>query len=136
ASSQNPSASLQRFPETMALLRPAGKPVEAGERFCNPDLGRLLQTLAGRGRADSFYDGDIGRRIAEAVQAAGGILTAEDMAAYRAREVRPLTFAWRGLEIRTPPPTAGVLTALQALRTLAALGWERMDWESAEAAQM
>jgi gamma-glutamyltranspeptidase/glutathione hydrolase len=85
---------------------------------------------------DSFYDGDIGHRIAEYVRAAGGLLTAEDMAAHRAREVAPLCLEWQRLRICTPPPTAGGLTPLQVLRALAALGWERLDWRSPQACQL
>jgi len=50
------------------------------------------QSARGRGRAaaieaarEEFYRGDVGRRIADAVQKANGLLTAADLAAYRGR---------------------------------------------------
>jgi gamma-glutamyltranspeptidase/glutathione hydrolase len=136
AISQKPGTSLPRFPDTMALLRPDGKALHEGETFRNRDLGRMLETLAERGRVDSFYDGDIGRQIAAYVQAHGGLLTAEDMAAFHARELAPLEFTWRGLRLCTAPLTAGGLTVLQALRTLAALEWDRRDAQALESQQM
>ena len=54
----------------------------------------------------------------------------DDLAAYRAEEVPPLTLTWRGFTIHTAPLTAGGLTVLQALATLKALewaGWDRTD---------
>ena len=73
----------------------------------------MLITLAERNSADSFYRGDIAQRVADAFQKHGGILTAKDLAAYRAREVEPLSLRWRGFDIRTAPLTAGGLTVLQ-----------------------
>jgi len=103
-----------------------GKPLKPGDVFQNLDLADMLQQLAENGSVEAFYCGEIGRRIAEAFQKNGGIVTAEDMAAYRALEVKPLVLDWRGYTIATAPVTAGGLTVLQAIATLKALEWERM----------
>ncbi len=87
----------------------------------------MLATLAQRNSVDSFYRGDIARRIAAAFRAHGGIVTEDDLAAYRAREVEPLALTWRGCTIRTAPLTAGGLSVLQALGVLAAMRWETLD---------
>ena len=100
-----------------------GEPLGAGETFRNPDLAALLSTLAERNSVDSFYRGDIAQQIAHAFKTNGGLLTVDDLAAYRAREVEPLALSWRGFDIRTAPPTAGGLTVLQALRILQAMDW-------------
>jgi gamma-glutamyltranspeptidase/glutathione hydrolase len=107
------------------LLLDKGEPLQAGSTFRNPDLADLLQTLAERKSVESFYRGDLGAKIAAAFKKNGGIVTAEDMANYRAREVEPLSLTWRGYTIRTAPLTAGGLTALQALAALKALAWDR-----------
>jgi gamma-glutamyltranspeptidase / glutathione hydrolase len=74
-----------------------------GAIFRQPDLARTLRALAdeerrhaGAGRKaaihaarDRFYRGDIGQRIAASVRAAGGLLTAEDLAGYRGRVETP-----------------------------------------------
>lgn len=102
------------------------KPLKSGDLLKNPDLAEMLTTLAKRGSVESFYKGDIAERIAEGFQKNGGLVTAKDMAAHRAREVKPLTLDWEGTTIHTAPPTTGGLTTLQALRILQSLRWKEM----------
>lgn len=104
-----------------------GKPVPNGERFRNPELADLLATLARRGSVESFYRGDIAQQIAEAFQKNGGLVTTKDLAAYQAREVRPLTLTCGESTIHTAPLCAGGLTTLQALAILDAMKWDRME---------
>ncbi len=115
---------LARDPGSAALLLRDGRPLAAGERYHNPDLATLLETLAERGSVQSFYRGDIARRIAAAFAAHGGIVSEQDLAAYEACEVEPLAMAWRGYSVHTAPLTAGGVTALEALGILRALGWD------------
>lgn len=59
------------------------------------DMGAMaasLAELADKG-AREFYDGDIGAALAADVQAKGGCLTHDDLRAYHARFVDPLSFA-------------------------------------------
>jgi gamma-glutamyltranspeptidase/glutathione hydrolase len=126
---------MRRDPGSAKLFFPGGEPLAEGVRFRNPELADLLQTLAERGGVDSFYRGDIAGRIAAAFRQHGGLVTAEDLAAYRAREVAPLTLAWQGFTIHTAPLTAGGLTILQALATLKVLDWARWDRKEPAATQ-
>lgn len=103
-----------------------GKPPPAGERWSNPELAEMLATLAERNSAGSFYRGDIAQRIAGAFQKNGGLVAAKDLAAYQAREVKPLTLTLAGLTIHTAPLTAGGLTTLQALAALQAMNWRAL----------
>ena len=107
------------------LLLRDGKPLERGMTFRNPELADLLETLAKRNSVDSFYRGDIGKQIAREFQKNGGLVTADDLAAYQAREVETLALDWRGHSIHTAPLTAGGLTVLQALSALKAMGWAK-----------
>jgi gamma-glutamyltranspeptidase/glutathione hydrolase len=118
---------LRRDPGTAKLFFPSGEPLAEGAHYRNPDLAGLLEKLAERGSVDSFYRGDIARRIAEAFRRQGGLVSADDLAAYRAQEVMPLTLSWRGHTIATAPLTAGGLSVLQALAVLKALEWEKWD---------
>jgi gamma-glutamyltranspeptidase / glutathione hydrolase len=115
---------LEKDPGSARLFLPGGEPLKAGRILKNPDLAALLEGLARHGSVEPFYRGDVARQIAGAFKRHGGLVTAEDLAAYRAREVRPLELVWRGFSIRTPPPTAGGLTVLEALAVLKALGWD------------
>jgi gamma-glutamyltranspeptidase/glutathione hydrolase len=125
-------AQLGRDPGSAKLFFRKGEPLPAGATYRNPDLAAMLQTLADRGRVDSFYRGDIAKKIAAAFRQNGGLVTAADLAAYRPAEVTPLTLDWQGYTLHTPPPSAGGLTMLQALSTLKALGWS--DWDAADPA--
>ena len=97
------------------------------EKQRNLALGRLLKTLAARNSADSFYRGDIADKIAAAFQRGGGLVTREDLAAYRARELAPLTIDWNGLGIHTVPLPASGLVIIEAIAILKALGWTKLS---------
>jgi gamma-glutamyltranspeptidase/glutathione hydrolase len=122
---------LAKDPGSAKLFFAKGEPLAEGATYRNPDLADLLQTLAGRGGVATFYKGDIADRIAAAFRKNGGLVTADDLAAYRAREVRPLALEFGGYTIHTPPPTAGGLTVLQALAALKALDWPKGDAKAA-----
>jgi gamma-glutamyltranspeptidase/glutathione hydrolase len=129
------AARLRGDPGSAKLFYPGGKPLREGDTFRNPDLADLLQRLAEHGSVEPFYRGAIAGRIAAACKKNGGLVTAADLAAYRARAVAPLTLAWRGATIHTAPLTAGGLTVLQALATLRALDWGKGDVKGPAATQ-
>lgn len=111
------------------LARGDSAPASPGERAKqrNLALGRLLKTLAARNTTESFYRGDIAVTIARAFQRHGGLVTVEDLAAYRAREVEPLTLDWNGVTLHTAPLTATGLLVLEACSILKALDWTRLS---------
>lgn len=87
-------------------------------------LGRLAETyrrLAEAGPRD-FYEGEIARSIAADIEAGGGSLRADDLAAYRAAVDPALSFGYRGATIHGAPG----LTAGPTLR--AALGRLEASW--------
>jgi len=111
---------LHADPNCAALYR-AGNPPAAGERFANPDLARTLQAIASDG-PDAFYLGEPARAAAQACQARGGVLAADDFAEHSGGFCAPVSTRFRGLEIfECPPNTHGVaiLHALDALEPLA-----------------
>jgi gamma-glutamyltranspeptidase / glutathione hydrolase len=120
---------LSRDPGSAKLFFNKGEPLGEGAVYRNPDLGNMLQTLADRGGVGTFYKGDIADQIAAAFKKNGGLVTAADLAAYRAEEVKPLALEYQGHTIYTPPPTAGGLTVLQTLATLRALDWSKWDFK-------
>ena len=78
----------------------------AGERSANPLLADALEALAIEG-ADLFHRGEIGASLV-ADMAAGGHLTAPDLAGYRVEKREPLSVEYRGVRILTnPPPSSG-----------------------------
>src|SRR6185369_5199426 len=89
--------------------------------------------------AAPFYKGDIAREIAAAVQQHGGLLTAEDLAAYQPLWHEPLEGHFRGRSVwAVPPPAEGatlieVLQVLDARPPLAHAGSSEADHPIAEA---
>jgi gamma-glutamyltranspeptidase / glutathione hydrolase len=114
-------------PGSAKLFLPKGELPAEGATFRNPDLADMLEALADKGRVDDFYTGRIARKIAAAFRQNGGLVTDEDLAAYKAVEVTPLALDWQKHTIHTPPPTAGGLTVLQALAILKELRWADRD---------
>jgi gamma-glutamyltranspeptidase/glutathione hydrolase len=90
---------------------PAPQP---GEIHRQPDLARTLRLIAQDG-AVAFYQGTLARQIAAAVQAKGGYLAEEDLAAHSATWAAPIRTAYRGVEILEHPPNGQGLAALLAL---------------------
>ncbi|MFO1438404.1 MAG: gamma-glutamyltransferase [Verrucomicrobiaceae bacterium] len=104
-------------------LRGGAAPV-AGSLFKNPELAAVLDTLAKANSIEPFYRGDIAQRIAEGFAKNGGLVTKEDLAAYRARLVEPLRLSWGEHTIHTPPLGCGGISVLQMLAILKALKWD------------
>ena len=94
----------------------------AGTTFRQPLLAATLRTLAADGR-DAYYGGPIGEEIARAISAAGGVITADDLASHRGDWVEPISTDYRGIEVATIPPNSQGITALMALNVLSALSW-------------
>jgi len=103
-----------------------GQPLAAGEKFRNPELAEMLESLAKANSVEAFYRGDVAQCIAAEFQKHNGLVTVSDLAAYQARLVEPLSLQWHEQTIHTAPLTAGGLTVLQALATLQAMNWDML----------
>ncbi len=88
-----------------------------GEIFRNPGLARSLIAIAEGGK-EAFYQGVIAEAIVTTVQAAGGCLTLEDLAAHRSTWETPIKVDYRDLQIWECPPNGQGLAALLALNIL------------------
>ena len=127
------SAGMRADPGSAALYRPGGAAPKAGEKWRNPALADVLRALARAESVEPLYRGDLALRLAEGFARNGGLVTARDLAAYRARLVEPLRLEWDGRVIHTPPLTSGGITVLQALGSLRALGWEKIEGDGPRA---
>jgi gamma-glutamyltranspeptidase / glutathione hydrolase len=100
------------------FLRPDGSRFEPGDRLVQPELAATLGVIAERG-PDAFYKGPIAAAVENASNARGGILTAQDVAAYTVTEAAPLTCSYRGYVIvSAPPPSSGGATMCEILDIL------------------
>ncbi len=103
-----------------------GRAPRPGEIFRNPGLARTLRTVAEGGK-DAFYRGAIAEAIAAVVQAAGGCMTVEDLAAHTSTWDEPISTTYRGLRVWECPPNGQGLTALLALNILEGFDLAALD---------
>ena len=109
---------LGRFPVSKRIFLRDGNYYRAGELLRQPDLAKTLQRLQQRGPTE-FYTGKTAQLIAAEMSANGGLITAADLAAYRAVEREPLHGSYRGYEVVTmAPPSSGGVALLQMLAML------------------
>ncbi len=94
----------------------------AGDLFRQPLLAASLRAIADGGR-EAYYRGPIGEEIARAIRQAGGVMTAEDIAAHHGDWVDPISSTYHGVEVATLPPNSQGIAALMALNVLQALDW-------------
>ena len=96
---------LSRWPASSKLYLDGDKAPAIGTTWKNPDIAKTLERLASRGR-DGFYKGEFARRMVDAVRAAGGIWSVEDLADYSVKEREPISLDYRGWRIVTAPPVS------------------------------
>lgn len=117
---------LRRYPASAAIFLPDGKIPEVGGRLVEQDLAETLRQIARQGKA-GFYGGATAHQLVEAVRAAGGIWTTQDLAAYRVVEREPVHGFYRGIRITTAaPPSAGGVGLMEMLNVLSAYDLERL----------
>jgi gamma-glutamyltranspeptidase/glutathione hydrolase len=114
---------------TRRLFLPGGRPPAVGSTFRNPDLAGTYRTLAQRG-PEWFYRGGLGKEIVRTVEqppvepgatrdVRPGLMTPDDLAAYRAPYRKPTRVGYRGLDVYgMAPPSSGGSTVSEALNIL------------------
>jgi gamma-glutamyltranspeptidase/glutathione hydrolase len=110
---------LQQFPgSAQALLKPDGSPYAEGEVLKQPDLANTYRQIARHGM-EWFYRGEFARKVGDWMKHNGGLLTAEDFAAYQPISREPLQTKYRQYQIiGFPPPSSGGVHVAQMLNML------------------
>lgn len=148
---------IRKYPTTVKIYLPNGRPAKAGEIFKNIDLAGTLKKLVeaeqenqakGRHEAlkaarDRFYKGDIAQALAAFSEANGGLFRYHDFAEYNAVVETPVSIDYRGYRIYKNPSASQGPTELIALNLLEgydlkALGHNSSDYIhiSAEAVKL
>jgi gamma-glutamyltranspeptidase/glutathione hydrolase len=105
-------ASAQQF------FKAGGQPYAPGEILRQPQLAASLRCIAAEG-AGCFYRGRLARALVALMARGDGLISAADLAAYRAPWATPLQATFRGHRVLTmPPPSGGGATLLQLLKVL------------------
>ncbi len=110
---------LARWPSSAQIfLKADGMALAPGDRLVQTDLANTLETIARNG-PQAFYEGAIAQKLAAAVQAAGGVMTADDLRSYRPIERAPVRGTYRGYDIVSmPPPSSGGVALIEMLNIL------------------
>lgn len=123
---------LSTFPASDALYLTDGFPKVPGETIVNPDLANSLRMIVENG-ADGFYSGPTARRIVDAVQADGGLITMEDLAGFEVSFREPVTGTYRGYEIvSAPPPSSGGAHVIELLNIMENYDLQKIGFNSAD----
>ena len=90
-----------------------------GDTIKNPLLVKTLERIQLHGR-DGFYKGKTADLIVEQTQKLGGIITKEDLEAYKVKWREPITFIYKDHTIISmPPPSSGGVCLAQILKSIA-----------------
>ncbi|WP_417426848.1 gamma-glutamyltransferase [Hoeflea sp.] len=110
---------LKTWPASAAIFyKEDGSFYEPGDVIKQPDLAATLKKIAAEG-TDGFYKGEVAQKIATSVQDAGGSMTVEDLANYKAIIREPVSGSYRGYDIVSmPPPSSGGTHIIQILNVM------------------
>ncbi|WP_254055027.1 gamma-glutamyltransferase [Kiloniella sp. EL199] len=112
---------LEAMPLTRAyFFDKNGEPLKQGTLLRNPEFAAALAMIQKEG-SKVFYEGQIAQDIVKAVKTEenGGILTLDDMKAYKVVERKAACAPYRGYEVcGMGPPSSGALTVGQILSVL------------------
>ncbi len=101
-----------------------------GALFRQPELAATLTRIATSGR-DGFYKGRTAALIVAEMKRGGGLITAQDLADYKAVERPPVTGMFRDVGvISMGPPSSGGVILIEMLNLLEGYPLRRMGWNS------
>lgn len=112
---------------------PGGRVLGAGEVLKQPEVARFLEQLSRQGSA-YMYRGDWAKKCVQAVRAAGGLMTLEDLASYQPAWHEPWEASYRGYRVYACSGRAfGGLWGLMALKTVEQVDLARLGHFSTSA---
>src|SRR5277367_6051820 len=123
---------LAEFPESKRIFQRNGNYYQPGELFKQPELAHTLERLSKD--PDEFYHGAMARELAAAIHKGGGLVTAEDLAAYEVKEREPIRGSYRGYDIiSAPPPSSGGVALVEILNILEGFDLAKLGNRSGDA---
>ncbi|WP_260735342.1 gamma-glutamyltransferase [Tunturiibacter lichenicola] len=111
------SKSLSGFPVSAKIFQRDGDFYREGDTFKQPELAATLTRISKD--PDDFYKGAMAHQLADFERAGGGLITAEDLAAYQVKERVPIRGKYHGFDLITaPPPSSGGIILIEILNIL------------------
>ncbi|MBN9582306.1 MAG: gamma-glutamyltransferase, partial [Afipia sp.] len=113
------AARLAPWPSSRKIFfRADGTMLRPNDRLVQSDLAATLQAIAAQGPA-GFYDGTVAEKFVAGVRDAGGIISRDDLRAYRPVVRAPVRGRYRGFDIVSMPlPSSGGIVLLETLNIL------------------
>src|SRR3989339_262729 len=105
------------YPYFADTFLPGGRAPFPAETFRPPGLAKTLQELALTG-GESFYRGELAKKIISCSRETGGLFTENDLAEHHAQWVTPLYQSWKDVTLYELPPNSQGIAALIALGIL------------------
>lgn len=99
------AADLAGDPGLAATFLPGGAPPAVGALLRQPELADSLRLIAAEGPG-ALYGGALGQALAAQMAETGGLITLQDLLAFRVVERAPIRGHYRGHEVLAPPPPA------------------------------
>ncbi|MGA8900938.1 MAG: gamma-glutamyltransferase [Bradyrhizobium sp.] len=126
---------LARWPSSTKIFsRPDGSSLREGDTLVQIDLATTLEAIAAQGPR-GFYEGPVAEKLAEAILDAGGIMTTDDLKAYRPVIRAPVRGTYRGYDIVSMPlPSSGGIGLVETLNILE--GFPLSDMKQGSAASL
>jgi gamma-glutamyltranspeptidase/glutathione hydrolase len=133
------SARLVLFPASRTTFLPNDRPPPPGSTFRQPELGATLEAVRDSG-APGFYRGRVADLIVAEMVRGGGIISHDDLAAYRAIWRNPIEISYRGHTIYSMAPASSggvtmgeILNIMEGYRPLPPFGSAALMHREAEA---
>ncbi|MFM9975416.1 MAG: gamma-glutamyltransferase [Beijerinckiaceae bacterium] len=126
-------ARLKRYPSAMRIFAmPEGGMMPRGALLRQTDLAETLSGLAVTGTR-GFYEGPLAEKMVNAVNAAGGKWSLDDLKSYKAIERDVVRGSYRGHDIVSmPPPSSGGVHLVQILNMLEGFDMKAAGHNSAD----
>ena len=119
-------------PAAREIFTRNGKMYAVGEKLVQRDLAKTLEKIAAN--PQSFYTGEIARALTIDMQKNGGIISLEDLKAYKPIWRKPVCGMFRVWQICSmPPPSSGGVHLLEILNIIGDTDLKSLGWHNAEA---
>ena len=118
-------------PNISAIFLKKHHTLKQGDVLKQPDLANTLRLIANYGPI-VFYHGPIAKKIVEASNQQGGILTLEDFANYKVEITKPLQCQYKGYQLFTSPLPGSGVTLCEILAILEHFSLNKSGYRSTQ----
>lgn len=119
------------FAEFIKTFTIDGRAPQPGEIFRCPQQADTLREIAATA-GESFYRGELARKMAACAKAEGGLMTFDDLANHRPEWVEPLAMDYRDVTLHELPPNGQGIAALISLAVLDRFDLHKYPVDSAD----